>query len=173
MVEKQNAKLTSLRIFPKCPFYNSVVIVILTIALIAFGSIGIYFLHFWAALVYMIYSSVFYFLAMPVWHCQYCYFKVRDPSTVGKTNERLLPKNEWKESYLTKHVVCAKKWGYNFFIIWFVPIILIVISFFLSFSIFAVLSLIGFLVALGLILYYTRKRVCTNCAIMEECHAAF
>jgi hypothetical protein len=173
MVEDQNAKLTFLGIFPKCPFYKSVVIIVLTIALITFGSIGTYFLNFWASLVYLVYSSVYYFLVMPVWHCQYCYYKVRDPSTEKKTNERLLPKSEWKESYLPKHVVCAKKWGYNFFIIWFVPIILIVISFFLNFSIYAVLSLFGFLIALGLMLFYTRKRVCTNCAIMEECHAVF
>ncbi len=173
MVEEQNAKLTSLRIFPKCPFYKSVVVIVLTIALITFGTIGIYFLNFWASLVYLIYSSLYYFLAMPVWHCQYCYYKIKGTSTEDKTDERLLPKDEWKESYLTKHVVCAKKWGYNFFIIWFVPIILIAISFFLNFSIFAVLSLVGFLGALGSIYSYTRKKVCTNCVIMEECHAAF
>ncbi|MFX1318897.1 MAG: hypothetical protein ACFE9O_07095 [Promethearchaeota archaeon] len=173
MVVEQEAKLTFLGVFPKCPFYGSAVMVVLTIVLIAFGTSGILFLNFWAAVVYLLYSNLYYFLAMPLWHCQYCYYKVKDTAKDGSTVERLVPLEQWKESDLTKHVVCAKKWGYNFFIIWLIPIVLIVISFFLNFSIFAVISLIGFLAVLGGIVVYTRRKVCTKCAIMEECHAAF
>jgi len=173
MVIEQEAKLTFLGVFPKCPFYSSVVMVVLTIALIAFGTIGIYFLNFWAAVIYLLYSTIYYFLAMPLWHCQYCYYKVKETTKDETTVEKLVPLDQWKEAHLEKHVVCAKKWGYNFFIIWLIPIVLIVISFILNFSIFAVISLIGFLAMLGGILVYTRRKVCTKCAIMEECHASF
>jgi hypothetical protein len=173
MTVDQEAKLTFLGIFPNCPFYRSAVIMSFTIALITLGTIGISFLNFWAALVYLLYSTIFYFLAMPLWHCQYCYYKVKETTKDGATVEKLVPLDQWKEVHLEKHIVCAKKWGYNFFIIWFIPIVLIVISFFLNVSLIAVISLIGFLAVLGGILVYTRRKVCTNCAIMEECHASF
>jgi len=88
---------------------------------------------------------------MPLKHCQYCYFKVKETTTdreTGKTIVMLLPIEKWKKSYLKKHVDCGKKWGVNFMILWFLPIVLIIISFFLSFSIFALVSLIGFVVVL-------------------------
>ena len=122
MVAEQEAKLTFLGGFPKCPFYNSAAIVGLTIALIAFGTSGIFFLNFWVAVVYLLYSTIYYFLVMPLWHCQYCYYKVKETTEDGSTVERLMPLEQWKESHLKKHVVCAKKWGYNFFIIWLIPI---------------------------------------------------
>ncbi len=173
MVVEQQTKLSFLGIFPKCPFYRSALVMVLTLALIVLGTIGIYFLNLWAALVYLIYSTVFYFLAMPIRHCQYCYYKVKETTKEGETIAKLLPLDEWKESHLQKHVVCAKRWGYNFFTIWLIPIILIVISFFLNFSIFALISLFGFLVVLGVNFLYMRRKVCTQCAIMEACHASF
>ena len=39
-----------------------------------------------------------------------------------------VPLEKWKETYLPKHIVCAKKWGINFFILWLIPIVLIIIS---------------------------------------------
>jgi membrane protein YdbS with pleckstrin-like domain len=126
--------------------------------------------------VYLIYFVVFFFWAMPVKHCQYCYYKVKE-TTIDKENGKpivkLLPKDKWKESYLNKHVACGKKWGFNFFILWFLPIVLISISLFLSFSIFALISLIGFIVVLAVMLIHMKWKVCPTCAIVDECHAAF
>jgi membrane protein YdbS with pleckstrin-like domain len=176
MAVEQESKRSLLGIFPRCPFYKSALLMVLTLILIALGAIGIYYLNLWAALVYLIYSTVFYLVAMPLWHCQYCYYKVKETTkerNSGETIEKLLPLDQWKESYLEKHIGCAKKWGYNFFIIWLIPIVLIVISFFLNFSIVALISLIGFVAVLGGIYGYMRRKICTKCAIMEECHAAF
>jgi hypothetical protein len=169
------SNLSFFAIFPKCPF-NKSVLQLVKLALIALGTLGLYFLNLWIAVVYLIYSVVFYFLAMPLWHCQYCYYKVKvtamDRKT-GKTMVKLLPVDKWKESYLKKHVNCAKKWGFNFFILWLGPIVLIGILFFLSFSIFALMSLIGFIVVLVVMLIYMKRKVCPTCAIVDECHASF
>lgn len=175
MVEKQKSKLFVLGIYPKCPFYKPVPILFHSF-LIALGTAGIYFLNLWAAVAYLIYAFLWFFLVMPTLHCRYCYYKVKETTTnnnTGKSIEKLLPKEQWKESCLQKHVECAKKWGFNFFISFFLPIILMVISFFLSFSIFAVIFLIGFIGMLAGTLLYVRYIVCPTCAIMEECHAAF
>jgi hypothetical protein len=73
-----------------------------------------------------------------------------------------------------KHVACGKKWGSpNFIILWFGPIVLIIISFFLNFSIFALISLLGFIGVLAVLGIHMRWKVCPTCAFMEECHAAF
>ncbi|MBY8985403.1 MAG: hypothetical protein KGD65_10065 [Candidatus Lokiarchaeota archaeon] len=113
---------------------------------------------------------------MPVVHCQYCYYKIKDTTvdnTTGKPIAKLMPKEQWKETCLQKHVDCGKKWGNNFFIVWFFPIILIIISFFLNFSIVALISLIGFIVVLAVMLIHVKLKVCPTCAIVDECHAAF
>ena len=146
----------------KCPFYNSVTNLILTIFIMVLGTIGIYFLNLWISVLYLIYFTVFFFLAMPLKHCQYCYYKVKE-TTLDK----------WRESYLQTHVNYAKKWGFNFFLLWFSPIILIVISFFLNFSIYALGSLIGFIIVLAVMLIHMRWKVCPKCAIVDECHSAF
>lgn len=175
MAEEKKSKLFFLGIFPRCPYYNLLNIMFM-ILLIAFGTIGVYFLNLWVAVVYLIYAISWYFLIMPVVHCKYCYYKTKETtvdSTTGKTIENLLPKDQWVESCLQKHVECGKKWSFNFFIAWFLPIILIVISFFLNFSIYALLSLIGFIIVLAVMLVYVRYKVCPTCAIMEECHVAF
>ena len=175
MVEEQKSELFFLGIFPKCPFYKSVQAVLIILALIVLGTVGIYFLSLWAAVGYLIYSIVFYFLAMPLTLCKYCYFKVKETTIdrdTGETIVRLLPLDKWRESYLKKHVG-QKYWTVFISIIWLLPIVLIVISFFLNFSIFALISLIGFIVVLVGNYFYMLRKKCPTCAIKEECHSSF
>ena len=160
----------------KCPFNNSEFQVFFRWCLMFLGTVGLYFLNIWVAVVYLVYYAVFFFLAMPLKHCQYCYYKVKETTVDEKTGNKirkLLSKEEWKECCLEKHVDYAKKWGFNFFILWVFPIVLIIISFFLNFSIYALLSLIGFIVVLAVSLVHMRWKVCPSCAIVEECHSAF
>jgi len=176
MVEEQKSKLFFLGIFPKCPFYKSVQAVLISLILIALGTVGIYFLNLWAAVGYLIYSIVFYFLAMPLGLCKYCYYKVKETTIdkdKGETIEKLLPLDKWRESYLNKHVKCGKRWTWALAIVWLLPIVLIVISFFLSFSIFALISLIGFIVVLVGNFFYMLRVKCPKCAIQDECHSSF
>jgi hypothetical protein len=91
----------------------------------------------------------------------------------GETSMNLLPKDKWVESCLEKHIACGKKWGFNFFLSWIVPIVLIIVSFFLNFSVFALISLIGFIGALAGSLVYVRYKICSKCVIEKECHEAF
>jgi len=176
MEGEQKSKVFFLGIFPKCPFYKSVLHLVFMLALIGLGTVGIYFLNLWIALVYLIYSIVFFFLAMPLWHCQYCYYKVKETPLDRKKRKpivKLLPIDKWKESYLNKHVNCAKKWGFNFFILWLGPIILIGISLFLNFSLFALIFLIGFIVVMAVMMIHMKRKVCPICAIKDECHSSF
>jgi len=160
----------------KCPYNKPVLQWVLRLGMMVLGTVGLIFLNIWVAVVYLIYYAVFFFWAMPVKHCQYCYYMVKentiDKKTV-KTNVKLLPIDKWKGSYINKHVACGKKWGINFIILWFLPIVLISISFFLSFSIFALISLIGFIVMLAVMFIHMKWKVCPTCVIMDECHAAF
>lgn len=176
IAEKEKSKLDYLGIYPRCPFYTSTIQLVLITTLIVLGTVGIYFLNFWIAIVYLIYSSVFYFFAMPVLHCKYCYYRVKETFKEKKNRKpivKLLPKDKWLEAYLPKHVVNGKKWGINFFILWFGSIILIGISLFLNFSIFALLALIGFIVVLAVMLKFMQRKVCPTCEIYEECQASF
>jgi len=160
----------------KCPYNNSVINLASRLSLMAIGTVGIIFFNLWVAVVYLLYSVLFNFLLFPSKHCQYCYYAVKETTIdnkPGKTIEKLLPKDQWVESCLEKHVECGKKWSKGFYILWFVPIILIIVSFFISFSVFALLALIGFIAVLALMLYYTRKKICPRCEIMEECHSSF
>ena len=162
-------------IFPKCPFYNSVQTILIILALIALGTVGIYFLNLWAAVGYLVYSILFYFLAMPLTICKYCYYKVKETKKdreTGKTIEKLLSIDKWRESHLKKHVG-QKNWTGLMTIVWFAPIVLTVISFFLNFSTFALISLIGFIVVLVGNIFYMLKKKCPKCAIREECHSSF
>ena len=161
IVEKQDSKLFILGIFPKCPFYKSIIAVLIILALIALGTVGIVFLNLWAAVMYLIYSILFYFLLMPFTMCKFCYFKVNE-TTVDK----------WRETYLEKHVG-QKNWVIFMVIVWFLPIVLIVISFFLDFSIYALIILIGFIVMLVGNYFYMLRVKCPTCAIKEECHSSF
>ena len=174
MVEEQKSKLFFLGIFPKCPFYKPVPLLIILV-LIALGTWGIYYLNLWAAVGYLIYSILFYFLGMPLTICKYCYFKVTETTIdkeKGKTIEKLLSVDKWSESHLHKHVG-QKHWTWLMTIIWFLPIVLIVISFFRDFSIFAVISLIGFTAVLVGNVFYMLRIKCPTCAIREECHSSF
>ena len=175
VVEEEKSELFLFGMFPKCPFYKSVQALLIILVLIALGTVGIYFLNLWAAVGFLIYSILFYFLAMPLTMCKYCYFKVKETTTdrdTGETTVKLLPLEKWRESYLKKHVG-QKYWTSLMTIVWFAPIILIVISFFLNFSIFALISLIGFIVVLVGNYFYMLKKKCPTCAIKEECHSSF
>ena len=175
MTENQPPNLRHL-FYPKCPYNDSVLQLVLKLSLMAFGTVGLTFLNRWIAVVYLLYFIVFFFVAMPVKHCQYCYYKVKEPTIdkkEGKTIMKLLPVDTWKESYLQKHVDCGKKWGFNFFILWLGPPVLIGISLFLNFSIGALISLLGFIGVLTVMIIYMKKKVCPTCAIMEECHTSF
>jgi len=174
MVE-QKSNLTFLEIFPRCPFYKPVRLSII-FAMIALGTWGIYFLNLWAAIVYSTYSILFFFLALPLTICKYCYYKVKETTIDGKKGKniaKLLPIDKWKESYLQKWVSQGKKVSVFMGIIWLLPIVLIFISFFLNFSIFALISLIGCIVVLGVNVIYMKRKVCPTCAIKDECKSSF
>jgi membrane protein YdbS with pleckstrin-like domain len=175
MLEEQKSKLFYLGIFPKCPFYGKPVSVLIILVLIALGTWGIYYLNLWAAVGYLIYSVLFYFLIMPLTMCKYCYYKVKETTIdkeKGKTSEKLLSVDKWSESYLHKHVG-QKHWTWLMTIVWLLPIVLIVISFFANFSIFALISLIGFMVVLAGNWLYMLRVKCPTCAIRDECHSSF
>ena len=174
MVE-QKSNLTFIGIFPKCPFYKPVRLSII-LAMIALGTWGIYYLNLWTAVAYSTYSILFFFLALPLTICKYCYYKVKETTIdkeKGKTIEKLLSLDKWRESYLKKWVGQGKKVQVFMGIIWLLPIVLIFISFFLNFSIFALISLIGCIVVLGGNVIYMNRKVCTTCAIKDECHSSF
>jgi len=121
----------------------------------ALGTVGLYFLHVWVAVGYLIYSFGFYLWLTPVKHCKYCYYQVKETSIDSKTRKpigKLLSLDEWKESYFPKHVACGKKWGVTFFILWVLPMVLIGISFFWSFSIYALIALLGYIGVLAIML---------------------
>ena len=164
-------------IYPRCPYNDSFIVLILRLSMVALGTLGLSLLNVWLAIVYLTYSIVWNLYLWPVKHCQNCYYKIKAPPTVdektGKTIAELMPVDEWTESYLQKHVNCAKKWFFNAYILWLVPIVLIPISFLWNFSPFALIALIGFIGVLAGTLLYVRFRVCPSCAFMDECHAAF
>lgn len=164
-----------MEVMPECPYY-SLPHMVFKFGQMALGTLGLIFLNLWVAVGYLIYSIVFNFLVMPLILCKYCYYKVKETTidnNTGKTTGKLLPKDKWKESYLKKFVACGKKGSFNYIIIWFFPIVGIVISFFLSFSIVALLSLIGFIVVMAVMMIYTNRKFCPTCAIKDECHSSW
>ena len=163
------SNLTFLGIFPKCPFYRPVRLLII-LAMIAIGTWGISFLNIWAAVSYCIYSVLFFFLALPLTICKYCYYKTKGTT---QTIEGLLSVDKWRELYLKKWVSQGKKVQIFMGIIWLLPMVLIFISFFLNFSLFALISLIGCIVVLGGNVVYMNQRVCPTCTIKDECHSSF
>ena len=174
MAEEKNPDLFFLRIFPKCPFYKPVPVLIILV-LIALGTAGVYYLNYWVAVVYLIYSFLFYFLIMPLTMCKYCYFKVKETTTdneTGKTTEKLLSVDGWAKSHLRLHVG-QKGWSFALAIVWLSPFVLVGLSFLTSFSIFAVLSLIGFTIVVVGNFYYMLRVKCPSCPIQEECHSSF
>jgi membrane protein YdbS with pleckstrin-like domain len=161
----------------KCPYNKSMLLWVFRSCIMVLGTVGLIFFNMWVAVAYLIYSVVFTFWATPVKHCKYCYYNVRETvidKKTGKTIAVLLPKEKWVESYLKKHIVCAKKWyPPQNILLWLIPIVLIIISFFLNFSIIALSSLIGFIVLLAIMLQYTRWKICPTCVIVKECHSSF
>ena len=166
MGKSQNSELLYLGIFPKCPFYKSLQTILIILVLITIGTIGIKFFDSWIAVGYFVYSMLFYFLIMPFKVCKYCYFKVKQTTVdeeTGKTVEKLLSVDEWSQKCLKKHVG-QKNWAGLMIILWFAPIVFTVISLFLNFSIFAPITLIGFIaVLIGNYLYMIKVK-CPKCA---------
>jgi hypothetical protein len=159
----------------KCPYQKSILVWIFRLGQMALGTLGLIYLNVWIAVSYLLFSIVFTFWAWPVKHCKYCYYNVTTTDQKnGKTVIKLLPVEEWKELYLKKHVNRGKKLFPPLgLMLWLLPIVLIGVSFFVNFSIIALLSLIGFIVMLAVMLLYVRWKVCPTCAFMEECHEAF
>ena len=159
--------------YPKCPYNDSLFVLALRLTLITLGTIGIYFFNIWISAVYLMYSLWFNVFIWPVKHCRYCYYKVRKKASDQNIEKSLLLKGEWKKSYLKKHVDCAKKWFYHSYILWLGPVVFVTVSFFLNFSMYALICLIGFLAVLAGTLLYVRFRICPVCAFIKECHEAF
>ncbi len=178
MVDEKKSKLFSdlffLRFIPKCPFYKLIPISIILV-LIALGTWGIYYLNPWVALGYAIYSLLFYFVIMPFTMCRHCYFKViettRDEET-GKSKEKLMSVDEWGKTLLHKHVG-QKNWVWPMFLIWFLPIVLTIVSFFRNFNYLAIIALVGFIIVVVGNFFYMIKVKCPTCPIREECHSSF
>jgi hypothetical protein len=175
MEDEQKSDLVILGIFPKCPFYGKPVSVLIILVLIALGTWGVYYLNLWAAIGYLIYSLLFYFLVMPLTMCKYCYYKIVETTMdkeKGGTSKKLLVVNKWSESYLHKHVG-QKNWTWLMTIVWLLPIVLIIVSFFLNFNIYALIPLTGFIVVLVGNWFYMLRVKCPSCAIQDECHSSF
>lgn len=141
----------------KCPATASQSRFGLNLIMVAFGAVGLFYLSIWASAGYIVLFFVVFFVVMPLRMCQYCYYK------------RDTPLEEWKEEYLQQHADCMKKWGSAIFLIWGVPIVGIVASFFVNFSLVAVVCLIGFVALLSLSSRQLRKTVCAHCEILEVC----
>ena len=175
MAAKQESDLFYLRMFPKCHFFGSATALSIIIALMVLGTIGISYLNFWAAVGYILYSIVFYFFAMPLTLCKYCYFKVTEPITndeKGETTERLLSVDQWSKSCLHMHVG-QRGWSYAMAIVWLVPIFLIGVSLFLNFSLYALAALFGFVIVLIGNFFFMMRIKCPTCPIQEQCYSSF
>ena len=174
MAEEKKSKLLFWGIYPKCPFYKPVPVLIILV-LIALGTWGIYYLNLWATVGYLIFSLLFYFMIMPLTLCKFCYFKTKDTTLDkenGETTEKPLSVVKWSESGLQKHVG-QKHWTWLMTTIWFLPVILIVVSFFIDFSYLALIALISFIaVVVGFVIYLMKVK-CPSCPIQEECHSSF
>lgn len=174
MEKEKKSKLFYLGYVPKCLFYKPINLLIYLV-LIAFGTWGSYYLNLWAAVAYPIYSLLFLFLIMPLTMCKYCYFKVKETTVdeeKGKSVEKLMTVNNWGKSHLHKHVG-QKYWVWPMMIIWVLPIVLTIISFFRNYSYLAIIALVGFILSLiGYFLYVTQIK-CKACPIKEECHSSF
>ena len=161
--------LTFLGMYPKCPFYRPVRLLII-LAMIVVGSWVISFLNTWVSVSYSVYSVLLFFLVLPLTICKSCYYKTRE---TAQTCERLLSVDKWREMHLKKWVSQGEKVRIFMGIIWLLPMVLIFISFFFNFSLFALLSLIGCIAVLGGNVLYMNQKVCPTCAINDECHSSF
>ena len=174
MVDEQKSKLFILGIIPKCPFYKPINLLIILVK-IALGTWGIYYLNLWAAVGYLIFSILFFFLIMPLTMCKHCYFKVIESSTdekTGKITKKLMDVDVWGKTLLHKHAGQGY-WSWAMFIIWISPVVLIIISFFRNYNYLAIIALVGFILAVVGNFFYMLKVKCPSCPIREYCHSAF
>ena len=160
----QKSDLTFLGIFPKCPFYRPVRLLII-LAMIAIGTWGISFLNVWAAGSYFVYTIFVFFLILPLTICKYCFYKRKKSIQSSVDNWREVCLKEWMSKGKMVRIFIG--------IIWLLPMVLTFISFFFNFSFFAIISLIGCIAVLGANVIYMNQRVCPTCAINNECHSSF
>lgn len=171
--EKKSNKFI-LGFIPRCPFYKPIPVLI-SLTFMAFGTWGIYYLNLWAAVGYLIYSLVFYFFIMPFTMCKHCYFRTKDTSVDKEqkdATEKLPSIEKWNKTLLHKHVG-QKNWVWLMFLVWILPIILTIVSFFLDFDYLAIIALVGFIIMLVCNFLYLIKIKCPSCPIQEECHSSF
>ena len=159
-----NSNQTYLGIIPKCPFYRPVRLLII-LALIVIGTWGISFLNIWASVLYLIYSILVFGLILPLTICRYCFYKTKMDIQFSVA--------KWRELYLNKWILQGKIVRILMGIVWLLPMGLIFISFLVNFSFFGLLSLIGCIAVLGGNVIYMNHRVCSTCAIKDECHSSF
>ena len=162
--------------FPKCPYNNSIVQWISRLGLIVIGTLGLYFVNIWVSVLYLFYSLGYHFLIMPIKHCKNCYYNTRTETLDlnKKVVVQLLPVNSWTESYLDKHVSCGHTWGApHLAILWFIPIVLLIILLVLNFSMYPLILLVLFIATLAIMGLHMKSRVCETCAIKEACHSSF
>ncbi|NPD90493.1 MAG: hypothetical protein HGN29_17400 [Asgard group archaeon] len=174
MTEEKKSKIYFLGIYPKCPFYKPLPVFIILV-IIALGTWGSYYLHRWAAVAYVIYSILFYFLVMPFTMCRYCYFKAKETPTdeeKEKPTVKLMTIDKWSKTLLHKHVG-QKHWAWVMFVVWILPVILIITSFFRNFNYLAIIALVAFILAVVGNYIYMIKVKCPTCPIREECHSSF
>lgn len=141
----------------KCPATTSKSRFGLNLLMVVLGAVGLYFLSIWISVAYVVGFFAFFFVVMPFTVCRYCYFRV-DADI-----------EEWKEKYLQSHTDCMKKWGTGIFLIWLVPIIGIVASFFVNFSLIAVVCLVGVIALLSVLPMHLSRTICAHCEILEVC----
>lgn len=170
----QNPKLFTFGIYPKCPFYEAVPVLIILL-LVSLGTWGIFYFNSFIAFGYLIFSILFYFLIMPLTVCKYCYFSVSETVNELQTRNRgkkLLTVEAWSKSHLYKHVG-QKYWTILMMIVWFSPIIFTILSFFSNFSIFALIPLISFIGVLIGNYFFMLYVKCPKCPIREQCRSSF
>lgn len=121
------------------------------------GSLGLSYLSIWASVAFIVLFLAYFFVIMPSTLCKYCYFR---------TDCDL---KEWEEQYLAVHTEAMKKWGMGIFVVWLVPVIGIVVSFFVNFSVVAVICLVGFVASLLWLPRQLSQDICSHCALVDMC----
>ena len=71
----------------KCPYNKSVIVWVSRLGMMVLGTVGLIFLNIWVAVVYLLYSVVFTFWVMPVLHCKYCYYNVKETTMENKNGK--------------------------------------------------------------------------------------
>lgn len=177
MAENQKSTFFFLGYIPRCPFYKPTSLMIILV-LIALGTWGSYYLNIWAAVSYLVYSLLFYFVLMPFTMCKHCYFRIIESSTdeeTGKTTKKLMDVDVWGKTLLHKHAG-QKNWSWAMFIVWITPIVLTIIGIVSNYSLYGLIPLIpllSFIVAVVGNFFYMLKVKCPECPIREYCHSAF